>query len=144
MLALALLVLSLTSAHATCTTVGLLPDSGCTPGVVETTDLAIICQTSTNSRRHVTEATKRRVLAEYGIAWADRSTVEVDHLTPIEAGGDGASVLNLWPEPLAEARRKDRIENEGRAAICSGRVSAASVQAAFAKDWTTVEGLVRR
>lgn len=144
MLSLALLALSLTSAHATCATVGLLPDSGCTPGVVETTDLAIICQTSTNSRRHVTEATKRRVLAEYGIAWADRSTVEVDHLIPIEVGGDGASPLDLWPQPVAEARRKDRAENSAHAAVCQGRVSAAAAQAAFAKDWTTVEGLVRR
>jgi hypothetical protein len=143
MLALALLVLSLTSAHATCATVGLLPDSGCTPGVVETTDLAIICQTSTNSRRHVTEATKRRVLAEYGIAWADRSTVEVDHKIPLCAGGANDQ-SNLWPQSLAEARRKDAAEDRSHALVCAGKLDVQAVQAAFAKDWTTVEGLVRR
>jgi hypothetical protein len=44
---------------------------------------------------------------------------------------------NLWPEPLAGARQKDRVENEMHALVCRGAMSIQHAQAAIAQDWTT-------
>ena len=78
---------------------GRLPDSTCTPGAVMTTDLATICVMSTRGRRRVSSAVRRQVLLEYGYeSTPPRGAVEVDHLIPLELGGDNA-VTNLWVEP---------------------------------------------
>jgi hypothetical protein len=113
---------------------GALPDRQCTPGAVATTDLRVICQTSTESRRHVTEATKRAVLAEYGVAWEDRRTVEIDHLVPLALGGSN-SRENLWPQPIEDAEQKDRVENKVHRDVCAGRVSVEAAQRRFMEDW---------
>jgi hypothetical protein len=66
-------------------TVAFLPDRSLTPGEalegVTVNDLRV----SGYSRkvRHVPEAERRAVLAEYHVAWADRYTVETDHLVPV-------------------------------------------------------------
>jgi hypothetical protein len=60
---------------------------------------------------------ERRVLALYGLQWSERGNYEIDHLVPRCIGG-ADTVLNLWPEPLAEAVRKDRKEREICRAVC--------------------------
>lgn len=64
--------------------------------------------------RSVSTSKKHRVLARYGVPWAVRAHYEVDHLVPLCAGGSNA-VQNLWPEPVEDAARKDRLEN----AVCA-------------------------
>lgn len=114
-----------------------LPDPSCTPGAIDpTATLAIVCGTSTETRRHVTVATKRAVLAEYGVAWADRATVEVDHEIPIELGGSN-SISNLWPQPIAMARVKDVQENAAHRLVCSGKATLEDEQKRFLTDWRT-------
>jgi len=82
---------------------------------------------------------KHESLADYGMAY--RSTIEYDHLVPLELGGTN-SVSNLWPEPNTATARgvnnpKDRVENSLRDAVCGGRVSLSAAQQAIAHDWTT-------
>jgi hypothetical protein len=83
-----------------CTSVGGLPDPSCTPGVIRTTDLNIICHTSTKAYRppvSYTNALKRQQIGEYG--WTDKNMAdyEEDHLISLELGGDGKDPKNLWP-----------------------------------------------
>lgn len=119
-----------------CHSRGDLPDPACTPGAVMTTDLAVVCGTPTDGRRHVTEAQRRRVMASYGVPWADRHLYELDHLVPLELGG-GNDDANLWPEPLDAAHRKDAVENALHRQVCSGGRPLADAQRAIASDWTT-------
>ncbi len=53
----------------------------------------------------------RRVFAAWGVPFADRSNYELDHRVPRCLGGSDAD-SNVWPEPLAEALIKDRLERK--------------------------------
>lgn len=119
---------------AACTARGLLPDATCTPGAVATTSLDVVCHTPTRGRRHVDGATRRRVLAAYGVAPADALHYELDHLIPLALGGDNLDA-NLWPEPIEEARRKNIAEDRAHARVCSGAMYLEDTQRRFAQDW---------
>ena len=106
-----------------------------TPGVIRPLSTAVVCGTAWgHDRRHVTEAMKREVARRYGI---DRASVkasgkgpccEWDHLIPRELGG-ADDVNNIWPQPWADAHRKDREENRLHRAVCAGVVTLAAAQA---------------
>jgi len=69
---------------------------------------------------------------------ADRSQYELDHLTPLEVGGDGWSVQNLWPEPYHiqfAAHVKDAFENYLHNQVCSGAMSLSDAQNQIATNW---------
>jgi hypothetical protein len=72
----------------------------------------------------------------YGVA--PGTETELDHLVPLELGGDN-DVANLWPEVPPTPNPKDSVENALNAAVCDGRVSLASAQRAIAQDWQTAE-----
>jgi hypothetical protein len=116
-----------------------LPDPLCTPGAVGTRSIAVVCTTRTRDRRFVDGSIRRRVLESYGVPVSDSSQYEVDHLIPLELGGSNA-VTNLWVEPIAEARHKDRLEDAAHAAVCSGRMRLEDAQRAFSTDWTRLAG----
>lgn len=83
----------------------------------------------TSSVRHVTTATKRAVVKSYRSAhpdWPD-GPYEIDHLVSIELGGSN-DASNLFPQPLAEAKLKDVVENHLHRSVCSGRMSLAEAQ----------------
>lgn len=122
-------------AIARCHPAGELPDRICTPGAVETVDLRVICGTSTRTRRNVSDAVRRERFASYGIAWADRGRYELDHLVPLELGGSN-DPLNLWPEPIGQAARKDRVENVLHARVCGGTLALVGAQRVFQTDWS--------
>jgi hypothetical protein len=130
----ALVALLFWTAPASCTRDGELPDRSCTPGAVSTTDLGVICQTSTRSRRHVSESVRRSVLASYGVRRADAGGYELDHLVPLELGGSN-DATNLWPEPFDEARRKDVEEDRAHGLVCSHRATIEHEQLRFREDW---------
>lgn len=60
---------------------------------------------------------------------------EYDHFVPLELGGSPTSPANLWAEPLAQSKVKDRAENAGRAAVCSGQETLVQAQAVIVKGW---------
>ncbi|MGH6869842.1 MAG: hypothetical protein ACREDA_13430, partial [Methylocella sp.] len=76
----------------------------------------------------------RSVIDANGIRHA---AYEVDHLIPLEIGGDPTDIRNLWPQPLESARHKDEIENRLHELVCGGSMSAAQAQSAIAHNWTT-------
>lgn len=115
---------------------GLLPDPACTPGSVRAgVTVRQICTPGyARSVRNVSEALKREIYAEYGIASHRPYSYEVDHLVSLELGGDNSSA-NLWPEAAPGYHQKDAIENELHDAVCAGRVSLRAAQRQIARDW---------
>jgi hypothetical protein len=118
-----------------------LPDPGCTPGAVMTTDLGVVCHQSTRSRRHVDPAVHRWVYSEYGFAFPQPpGRFEVDHLVPLELGGANG-VENLWPQPASPTpgfHEKDLVENYLHDEVCFGRMPLEQAQRAIARDWIGV------
>src|SRR5262249_39654541 len=78
---------------------GQLPDPACTPGAifVSATVSQICAPGYSRAVRNVPESVKQSVYAEYGIASHIPRSYEVDHLVPLELGGNN-TVANLWPE----------------------------------------------
>lgn len=113
-----------------------LPNRGYTPGDVLTTDVATICTPGyTRTVRNVTVAEKRAADALYHWSYVPGAQ-EYDHLIPLELGGSNA-LTNLWPEPIASAHIKDRLENELHARVCSGQLTIQDAQSCIAVNWVT-------
>jgi hypothetical protein len=110
----------------------------CTPGAVMTVDLDVICHRSTNGRRRVSAAVHRHAFSEYGLAFPQpHGAFEVDHLIPLELGGDNA-IENLWPEaaePRPGFHEKDLVENYLHEKVCAGKMSLTEAQRLVATDW---------
>lgn len=53
---------------------------------------------------------------------------EEDHLIPLELGGHPRDPRNLWPQPLGQAKRKDRWELSLNRAVCAGAMPLAAAQ----------------
>jgi hypothetical protein len=125
---------------------GQLPDPHCTPGgidpaVTQADISSTICASGYTSTvrppESQTEAFKfDDAYPAYGVA--SGTTTELDHLVPLELGGDN-DAANLWPEVPPTPNPKDSVENALNAAVCDGRVSLASAQRAIAQDWQTAE-----
>jgi hypothetical protein len=129
-----------------------LPDPECTPGDIiaaETKD--VICdpdfRTSTVRDTVTTPAEKRRAYAMYDLPHpahnqGARQVCEIDHLVPLELGGND-TMANLWPECSpgyagwtgAGFRDKDGFENHLRRQVCAGNISLAEAQSQIATDW---------
>jgi len=110
---------------------GVTADDVCTPGWAR-------------EHRHVTEAEKAPVYAEYpdslrtcACAGGFPSCCEVDHLIPLELGGSN-DIKNLWPQPdnpRPGDAEKDQLENELHRLVCDGKMSLADAQKCIASDW---------
>jgi hypothetical protein len=127
--------------HDGCKARGALPDSACTPGAVKTTNLDVICHESTKNRRHVSATSHREAFTEYGYTFPQaRGAFEVDHLIPLELGGDN-TVENLWAEPASPKpgfHEKDKVENYLHKQVCSGAMTIDEAQRIIATDWIGV------
>ena len=136
-----------------------LPNARLTPGAIGPADgthatVAEVCTRGFARRaRHPFDTAWRRyrtaLFREYAIPHATWSAYTIDHLVPIELGGrafgvrDGTwDLRNVWPQPKADARRKDDVENALHAAVCSRRgyhgtrLSLSDAERAIARDWT--------
>jgi hypothetical protein len=117
------------------------PDPACTPGAVQPVDVDVVCHQSTRTRREVPESVHRQAFEEYGLSYTQpRGAFEVDHLIPLELGGDNA-IANLWPEaaePRPGFHEKDRVEDYLHEQVCAGNMSLTEAQRRIASDWVTV------
>lgn len=128
-----------------------LPDPACTPGatspaVTQASIAATICVSGyTAGIRPPTSVTgpeKAGLLLAYSFT-GDVKTTELDHLVPLELGGDPNDVRNLWPEPndrtgaKSVQNGKDVVENRARAAVCAGTMTLAHAQQGIASDWVS-------
>ncbi len=125
-----------------CMAQGGLPDSACTPGAIFTnaTQQEICTYGYTRSVRNVPFSEKDQVYAEYGIFHHSPGQYEVDHLVPLELGGNN-DIANLWPEaayPQPGYHEKDRIENYLHDQVCSGAMSMKEAQTEIATNWLAV------
>jgi hypothetical protein len=83
----------------------------------------------------VTSKVKAEMAAEQHVAVAD---VILDHVVPLEGGGAPGSLTdhrNFMLQPRAQSYVKDRLEDEMRDDICSGRVLLHTAQVAMADGW---------
>lgn len=124
----------------------LVPDPVLTPGVPSGITADELCAKEYRTRdvRNVTAAMKREVFTSYGIRCRPLfgkannlkrcGNFEVDHLISLELGGSN-STANLWPQPMKEARLKDKLEHRLNREVCSGRVDLYDAQQAIARDW---------
>ena len=137
-----------------------LPDGRLTPGATgpETGAAAPIGEICTRgyarSVRHRYDADWRRyrvaMFRAYGIPHDQWRAYTVDHVVPLELGGRPFGVdamgrpdlRNVWPEPKADARQKDAVEDALHASVCYTRgyrgfhLTLAQACAAIARDWT--------
>jgi hypothetical protein len=125
-----------------CTVHNGLPDAACTPGaVMPGVDLGAICHQSTRERRRVDARVHREAFAAYGIRTPPpRGAFEVDHLIPLELGGDN-TLENLWAQPASPRpgfHEKDHVEVYLHREVCSGRMALADAQRAITTDWVVV------
>lgn len=84
--------------------------------------------------RDVPASRKRLVFRRYGIGVARWALFTVDHLVPLELGGSN-EVENLWPQPRAQARVKDRDEGRLAAEVRRGELSLWQAQAEILRLW---------
>jgi hypothetical protein len=100
---------------------------------------AQVCTTGwAGAHRHVTAAQYHEVYAAYGIRYPEPSgTYELDHLIPLEIGGDNANA-NLWPEPASPTpgyHQKDELENALHHLVCSGQLALGVAQHSISVNW---------
>jgi hypothetical protein len=128
-----------------CVARGALPDAGCTPGSIRTSDSRGVCVPGSSRRaRNVSPALKRAVYRSYGIRRHRRGAYEVDHLVPLELGGAN-DIANLWPQPVSPPpgyHEKDGLENALHDLVCHGRASLDWAQRAIAGDWVSTRAWV--
>lgn len=105
------------------------PNPLLTPGATRPLTLQQVCETAWGrDQRFVSEAMKKHVAAAYGVRWEDRAQYEFDHLVPRSLGG-ADNILNLWPQPLGEAKRiKDPLEVRLGNMVCRGELTLAAAQ----------------
>jgi hypothetical protein len=110
-----------------------------------TTDLTVVCEHSTQERRRVFAEVHRLAFGSTGSHTypqpypQPRGSFEVDHLIPLELGGDN-TIANLWPEaaePVPGFHEKDRVEKYLHRQVCSGAMSLAAPRQ-IATDWLKV------
>lgn len=121
----------------------MLPDPRCTPGAVSPAVTQANIRSTICSRGYtetvrppesVTEPEKEASVAAYGDA-GPLHAYEYDHLVPLELGGAGNDVRNLWPEPGASPNPKDELENRLRSIVCDGGLRLSTAQREIADDW---------
>jgi hypothetical protein len=86
--------------------------------------------------RDVSDSLRREVFAAYRIPYDRHGRYELDHLIPLELGGDN-SARNLWPERGRIPNPKDGLENELHNLVCAGSLSLPIAQRAIARNWVT-------
>lgn len=112
-----------------------LPDRALTPGETVSVSRGHLCALGySKAVRHVTPAMKRQACALYGAAACPGPRWELDHLISLELGGAN-SIANLWPQPIAEARKKDVLENFLHRAVCTGAIDLKDAQHDIATNW---------
>ena len=137
------IVLDERTKEADCQIQGSLPDHECSPGAVfKDATQEIICVSGyTKTVRNVSVSLKKKVFAEYGIAYpVPFGSYEVDHIVPLALGGNN-DIANLFPEarqPYPGFQEKDVVENYLHEHVCSGEIDLAAAQVQIANDWLGV------
>jgi hypothetical protein len=113
------------------------------PAVTQSTLHATVCMrgwtATVRPPTSYTDALKLRQLRRLGYHDTHAADYEEDHLVSLELGGSPRSPLNLWPQPWAQARRDDRLENRWHRQLCSGALTLRQARRAELA-WKHVDG----
>ena len=125
-----------------CQVDGPYPDHACTPGAIfgDVTADKVCTSGYSKSVRSVSESTKNKIYAEYGIQTHSTGEYEVDHFISLELGGSN-DTANLFPEaaePKPGFHEKDKVENYLHKQVCDGSISLAEAQKEISEDWLSV------
>lgn len=72
-------------------------------------------------RRDVPVSLRNAVARRYNVPESDFHLYEFDHFIPLDIGGAN-HIDNLWPQPLAQAASKDRLELQLYEAMMAGTI----------------------
>jgi hypothetical protein len=106
---------------------GLTPGALCAPGDPDFRRFAYAGHVAL-CHRHLTSRVKIAVARAYGVPRRLWPSVEFDHFIPLCAGGSNAAT-NVWPEPLAAAKRKDQLEDRLCGELRAGTITQAQAVA---------------
>jgi hypothetical protein len=118
-----------------------LPDPTITPGALnpkvrQATIRKTICKSGwTKTIRpptSYTNALKIQQMILYGETGSP-SEYEEDHFIPLELGGAPRNPKNLWPEPHAQSRKSDPLENKLKRQVCKGVMKLTKARTAIRK-----------
>jgi hypothetical protein len=114
------------------------PPGAINPQVTQANIATTICRTGwTRTVRppaSYTSALKRKQMQDRHLP-GRLSDYEEDHYIPLELGGHPTDMRNLWPQPIREARVKDRLESVLNRAVCGGRLTLTQAQRCLLPDW---------
>lgn len=88
-----------------------------------------------HAHRNVPRTVRDHVYNRYGLKLDQRKGWVIDHRLPLELGGSNAE-SNLFPQPRAEAKVKDREESRLHRAVCSGQMTLSTAQSEMLRNWT--------
>ncbi|HXS60495.1 MAG TPA: hypothetical protein VN703_06755 [Candidatus Sulfopaludibacter sp.] len=122
------------------------PDPKCTPGSINPSvdqnnvkNTICIPGFSKTIRPPVSYTSPLKVNLMHSYGFTDsRTNYELDHLIPLEVGGNPRSVTNLWPEPgygQYNFHVKDKFENYLHNAVCEGSMRLDEAQKEIATNW---------
>jgi hypothetical protein len=140
--AAAALVLSLTACATAAAGAWTMPNASTTPGAIRSSDPAVVCVRGySGTVRPAYDYGWRRfrvsVFRAYGIPHDEWPNFTLDHLVNISLGGAPEDLRNVWPEPKAEAKEKDEVEDALQEAACiQHTITLQAAQAAIARNWT--------
>lgn len=105
-----------------------------TPGAIDPEiSRAMVCPHIVTPRA-VSTALKKKVCTSYGIkTGCPGQKYEIDHKIPRTCAGDDVAA-NLWPQPIAQAKLKDKEEVHWHHLVCSGKKTLGECQEHF-KRW---------
>ncbi len=83
-----------------------------------------------------TNELKKKQMQERHLPGSPRD-YEEDHFIPLELGGAPYNPQNLWPQPIEQARRKDKLEDSLHGLVCAHKISLREAQQEVAdpKRW---------
>jgi hypothetical protein len=115
------------------------PDASLTPGEVRPISLVQVCRNEEAEVvvANISDDTRRRVFAAYGINPGRPGDYEVDYLITPDLGGSD-SIRNLWPQPYSarwSAKEKDKLEQRLHQLVCAGTMDLATAQHEIAGNW---------
>ena len=122
------------------------PSPACAPGATDAQAAAHPQQTIC-LRRHASsvipserdaERIKLALLDRYQATEPSASYV-LDQLVAIEDAGSPTDRRNMWPQPIAQAKQKDAIEDYLHREICAGKVTVQQAARVLEGDWLAAD-----
>lgn len=117
-----------------------MPDRTLTPGLIASTDVALICKKDYPAKaRKVSSSLRDKIYLAHKVDKKKcRGDCKIDHLVPLAVGGSN-DPKNLWPHEYGAeytVYEKTRLEVLMRKKLCNEGMPIQMVQACFLWDWT--------